>query len=105
LDLERFPPLRLIAQLLHAEQEKMETQRKAFTLIAQELWAQGRLLELIEWFPILFAGISGEEKLLLKNRAIGIIQRAANSLDDYDLRREFLEFPRIKKTLLLIREN
>jgi len=62
-------------------------------------------MELTEWFPIILAGLSGGDRQLLKNRTISIIQRAASSLDDYDLRREFLEFPRIKKALLLIREN
>ena len=105
VDSERFPSLGALALLIRSELESKDNQRKAYDRISSELWGQGRLIELIEWFPTLFTGSSGAEKILLKNRAISIIQRAANSLDDHDLRREFLEFPRIKKTLLLIREN
>jgi len=104
-ELERFPSLRPLALLVQAERESKGTQVKAFSMISSELWTQGRLMELTEWFPIILAGLSGGDRQLLKNRTISIIQRAASSLDDYDLRREFLEFPRIKKTLLLIREN
>ena len=62
-------------------------------------------MELLEWFPVILPRLAEGDRLLLKNRAVSIIQRAASSLDDYDLRREFLEFPRTKKALLLIREN
>jgi serine/threonine protein kinase len=103
-DLDRFPPLRLLAQLIH-ELTSKKTSSVVYSRISSELWTEGRLIELVEWFPVIFAELSGSEKQLLKSRTIGIIQRAASSLDDYDLRREFLEFPRIKRALLLIREN
>jgi len=104
-ELERFPSLRPLALLVKAERESKGTQPRAYSMISSELWTQGRLMELVEWFPIILARLSGGDRQLLKTRTISIIQRASSSLDDYDLRREFLEFPRIKKALLLIREN
>jgi protein kinase-like protein len=102
---DRFPSLGLIAGLVHAEMNPSAAPPGIVAAAGVDLWEKGRFMELIEWFPLLFGRLSGADKQILKGRAINIIQRAASSLDDHDLRREFLEFPRIKRILLLVRAS
>jgi len=102
---DKFPSLAWIAGLLRSARSGEKTIATVFSQTSQEFWVHGRFMELLDWFPLLIRNLSDEERQQLKSRAISIIQRAASSLDDYDLRREFLEFPRIKEALLLVRKN
>jgi len=61
---------------------------------------RGRYLELIEWGSLGLKEKAAQKQI--RGHMLNAVQRIADSLDDVQLRREFLSFPRTKKALLAI---
>jgi hypothetical protein len=64
------------------------------------MWEQGRLIEILEWAPEAHAIMGGEGRLVLRKRTVNIVQRAANSVDDINLKKQFLSSKRVEYALL-----
>ena len=62
--------------------------------------SQGRYLDLVEWGYLGLLDRNGQKQI--RSYMLNAVQRIADSLDDVQLRREFLGFPRTRKALLAI---
>ena len=96
-----FPLLVPIADLVRSE---VSGKQKAAAIGSLDvLWNSGRLLDFLYWSPVVLQGVSDDATGPLRGRIVNIVQRVAGSLDDHKLKREFLEFPRIRDALLAVR--
>ena len=69
--------------------------------ILSDFESRGRYLDLIEWGCLGLSLGNGARKQV-RTHMLNAVQRIAESLDDVQLRREFLGFPRTKKALLAL---
>jgi tetratricopeptide (TPR) repeat protein len=68
--------------------------------IAEELWGNGRIMDVMEWLP----DLGPAHGKALDRILLGAIQSTAESLVQPDLRRQFLSFPRTLAALRQIRD-
>lgn len=102
LRLGRNPALEPMVSLARALDSRSISEADWIEALDQ-MWDHGRLMEFLEWAPSI-AGIVGKQgPINLRKRIVNIVQRAANSLDDTELRKQFLSSKRVRFALLTAR--
>lgn len=98
--LTQYPFLLAHWELTQAERGQADCADADQTLRA--LWDSGRVMDIIDWSPVLFGLASHESKNDARRKILGAVQRAANSMDSAELRKSFLEFKKVKLALTTI---
>jgi hypothetical protein len=98
----RYPALEPIVKLSRILNRGLRSDAEGEEVLNQ-MWDHGRLMEFLEWAPGIRGEVTGQSPINLRKRIVNIVQRAANSVDDTELRKQFLSSKRVRFALLTAR--
>jgi tetratricopeptide (TPR) repeat protein len=94
-------PITKLAQLILDQEFRARNPGQAAKILLG-FWSEGRLLDLLHWASLGLLPARGGVDLELRGKVLSAVQKIADSLDDAQLRTEFLGFARTRKTLKLL---
>jgi tetratricopeptide (TPR) repeat protein len=94
-------PITKLARLILDQEFRTRNPGQAAEILLA-FWDEGRLIDLLQWASLGLLPSKGGVNPEMRGKVLSAVQKIADSLDDAQLRREFLAFARTRRTLKLL---